>query len=54
MSMIIIIFFFPEATEAKLGNDKKESCEGLLSATECLESLKIMESGKSPGTDGFP
>ena len=46
--------FFPEVTETKLGNNQKESCEGLLSATECLESLKTMESGKSPGTDGFP
>ena len=52
--MTMIIFFFPEVTETKLGNNKKESCEGLLSATECLESLKTMESGKSPGTDGFP
>ena len=46
--------FFPEVPETKLGNNKKESCEGLLSATECLESLKTMESGKSPGTDGIP
>ena len=46
--------FFPEVTETKLGNNQKESCEGLLSATECLESLKTMESGKSPGTDGIP
>ena len=30
------------------------SCEGLLSAAECLQSLKTMESGKSPGTDGLP
>ena len=46
--------FFPEVTETKLGNNQKESCEGLLSATECLQSLKTMESGKSPGTDSFP
>ena len=37
-----------------LGNNQKESCEGQLSATECLQSLKTMESGKSPGTDGIP
>ncbi|CAH3184805.1 unnamed protein product, partial [Porites lobata] len=43
-----------KVTETKLGNNQKESCEGLLSATECLESLKTMESGKSPGTDGSP
>ena len=54
MSMTMIIFFFPDVTETKLGNNKKESCEGLLSATEWLESLKTMESGKSPGTNGIP
>ena len=46
--------FFPEVTETKLGNNQKESCEGILSATECLENLKTMESGKSPGTDSIP
>ena len=46
--------FFPEVPETKLSNNQKESCEGLLSAMECLESLKTMESGKSPGTDGIP
>ena len=29
-------------------------CEGLLTETECLESLKSMESNKSPGRDGLP
>ena len=29
-------------------------CEGLLTAAECLESLKTMESNKTPGTDGIP
>ena len=32
----------------------KLSCEGMLSVEECLESLKTMDSGKSPGTDGLP
>ena len=54
MSVIMIIFFFPEVTETQLGNNKKKSCEGQLSATECLQSLKTMESDKSPGTDGIP
>ena len=35
-------------------NYQKMSCEGLLSAAECLQSLKTMESGKSPGKDGLP
>ena len=52
---MIIITFFPEVSETKLGNNQKESCEGQLSATECLQkSLKPMESGKSPGMDGIP
>ena len=40
--------------EAKLTDDQKLSCEGELSAAECFESLKTMEMGKSPGTDGLP
>ena len=43
--------FFPEV---KLSHNQKESGEGLLSATECFESLKKMESVTSPGTDGIP
>ena len=54
MSMIMIIFLFPDVTETKLGNNQKESCEGLLSAMECLESLKTVESGKWPGMDSSP
>ena len=52
--IMIIFFFFAEVIETKLGNNQKESCEGQLSATECLQSLKTMESGKSPGMDGIP
>ena len=46
--------FFPETIEANLTADQKLSCEGELSAAECFESLKTMEMGKSPGTDGLP
>ena len=46
--------FFPEDNEIKLSYNQQMSCEGLLSSEECLESLKTMESGKSPGTDGLP
>ena len=46
--------FFPENIEAKLTDDEKLSCEGELSAAECFESLKTMEMGRSPGTDGLP
>ena len=46
--------FFPENVEAKLTDDQKLSYEEELSAAECFESLKTMEMGKSPGTDGLP
>ena len=29
-------------------------CKGPLTEAECFESLKSMESNKSPGTDGLP
>ena len=32
----------------------RNECEGLLTEVECLESLKSMESNKSPGSDGLP
>ena len=38
----------------KLNDDDKQTCEGLLKEKECLEAVKLMESGKSPGTDGLP
>ena len=38
----------------KLNDDDKQKCEGLLTAKECLEAVKLLESGKSPGTDGLP
>ena len=46
--------FFPENNKIKLNYNQQMSCEGLLSAEECLESLKTMKSGKAPGTDGLP
>ena len=38
----------------KLNQIDKEKCEGLLTEKECLEAVKSMELGKSPGTDGLP
>ncbi|KAL9961988.1 hypothetical protein ACROYT_G031039 [Oculina patagonica] len=46
--------FFPRDNSVRLDEDCKDSCEGLLSANECLSALKTMESNKSPGSDGFP
>ena len=36
-----------------LDEQGQNECEGLLTEAECLESLKSMESEKSPGSDGL-
>jgi len=46
------LFFDQE--HPKLNQIDKEKCEGLLSEKECLEAVKSMQLGKSPGTDGLP
>ena len=45
---------FSEISEIKLSYNQKESWEGLLSVTGCLESLKTIESDKSSWTNGIP
>ena len=40
----IFTSFFPDNNKIKLNYNQKISCEGLLSAEECLVSLKTMES----------
>lgn len=37
-----------------LPTDLKEQCEGLLTYEECVESIKSMKDGKTPGSDGLP
>ena len=46
--------FFPEENTVMLDEQEQNECEGLLTEAECLESLKSMESNKSPGSDGLP
>ena len=46
--------FFQQNNQCKISDDERKRCEGLLTAGECLESLKTMESNKTPGTDGIP
>ena len=46
--------FFPEGNDLILDEVEQNLCEGPLTETECLESLKSMESNKSPGSDGLP
>ena len=45
--------FFSYEHPHKLYEIDKEKCEGLLTEKKCLEAVKSMESGKSPGTDGL-
>ena len=45
--------FFSDVNDSKLSYNQKMSCEGPLTLAECLESLKTMKAGKSPGTDGI-
>ena len=46
--------FVEDTTANTLSADEKESCEGLISKSECLEALKSMEPDKTPGSDGIP
>ena len=46
--------FFPDGNTLILNEQQQKQCEGFLTASECLESLKSMESNKSPGSDGLP
>ena len=46
--------FFQQSNHCKISDDERKLCDGLLTAAECLESLKTMEPNKTPGTDGIP
>ena len=46
--------FFPKNFTEGLDEQSITECEGLLTDVECLESLKMMASNKSPGTDALP
>ena len=48
LSFLDNLFFDQE--HPSLNDSDKQKCEGLLTEKECLEALKTMESGKSPGT----
>ena len=45
--------FFPETFNQKLTEEDKESCEGLITDSECIIAIKSMNNNKSPGTDGI-
>ena len=44
----------PLLEEQKRLNQEELLCEGPLSKKECLQALKSMASGKTPGSDGLP
>ena len=46
--------FFGDAPPKSLNLEEKEKCEGILTKAECLQALKSMKSGKTPGSDGLP
>ena len=45
--------FFEASTVKKLNQLEQESCEGLLTKTECLKALKEMDSNKTLGSNGL-
>ena len=47
-------YFFGDASPKSLNLEEKEKCEGMLTKAECLQALKSMKSGKTPGSDGLP
>ena len=44
-------FFFNH--NVKLTDEQKNMCEGNITFGECAQVLKLMQNGKSPGSDGF-
>ena len=46
--------FFGNTASKSLNPEEKEKCEGMLTKAECLQALKSMKPGKTPGSDGLP
>ena len=51
---LYVDLFFPEGNTLRLNELEQQECGGRLTETECWESLKSMQSNKSPGTDEPP
>ena len=45
--------FFDNDKIKKLNDEQRKNCEGLLTESECLNTLKCFQKNKSPGNDGF-
>ena len=46
--------FFGSTASKSLNLEEKEKCEGILTKAECLQALRSMKPGKTPGSDGLP
>ena len=46
--------FFENSTKKALDYDAMQTCEGLLTKSECLQALKTMKPDKNPASDGLP
>ena len=45
--------FLTNASLPKLNENQKSQCEGLMTESELLKSIKTFKNGKTPGTDGL-
>ena len=45
--------FLTNASLPKLNENQKSKCEGLMTESELLKSIKAFKNGKTPGTDGL-
>ena len=54
MSSRINNLFFGNTASKSLNLEGKENCEGVLTKAECLQALKSMKPGKTPGSDDLP
>ena len=47
-------YFVGNTASRSLNLEEKEKCEGMLTKAECLQALKSMKLGKTPGSEGLP
>ena len=45
--------FLNSTSLPKLSENQKSQCEGLMTESELLKSIKTLKNGKNPGTDGL-
>ena len=50
----LMTYFFGNTVSKSLNLEEKEKCEGTLTKAECLQALKSVKPGETPGSDGLP